>query len=322
MKASSKPTISFVIPVYNESRYISGNIGKIDKFCPVGYEVIVVDNGSTDDTVKLAINLGAIVYFEPLATIGNLRNIGAFHAKGQILVFLDADVYLTKEWQCQIEEVVRTITQEDEKLVTGSRCDVADPPSWIEKHWFQGMLKEKANYINSGHLIVSKQLFLKVGGFDETIVTGEDQDFCTRAKKNGAIIVNNSLLRVIHLGYPKDVVEFFRREKWHGLHDVGSCKLFFNSKVGLVSALYMCVLTYLCYNILNLNLFKTLVAFLTTQCVCFLTVVYKGHHEGGARSTFYKTCLYNVYFVARICALKDRFFHAVKGVVVKRWKRN
>ena len=114
------------------------------------------------------------------------------------------------------------------------------------------MDKADGNYINSGHLITSKQLFDQVGGFSEHLVTSEDVDFCQKCTASGATITPKPELPVLHLGYPDTLKDFMRRESWHGSEDFMTMDSFIKSKTAWVAAfnLFALVLTLLLIGVL------------------------------------------------------------------------
>ncbi|WP_246803955.1 glycosyltransferase family 2 protein [Desulfosarcina cetonica] len=85
------PEVSLIIPVYNEADSIGSLLLEIKERYP-GFELIVVDDGSTDDTVQVADKAGATVFSHPY-NIGNGAAVktGIRMAKGDILVFMDGD---------------------------------------------------------------------------------------------------------------------------------------------------------------------------------------------------------------------------------------
>lgn len=94
MQEEIRPEVSVILPVYNESRTLPGVLQGIFGLHP-SMEVIVVANGSTDGTRKLAEDMGATVlwYPEPLGhDVG--RSIGASYAKGNVLLFMDGDIVI------------------------------------------------------------------------------------------------------------------------------------------------------------------------------------------------------------------------------------
>ena len=87
----SSPEVSILIPAYNEAQTIGDVVTKIARFYP-DYEIIVVNDGSTDDTAAVAKAAGALVYSHP-HNIGNGAAVksGIRFASGKILVFMDGD---------------------------------------------------------------------------------------------------------------------------------------------------------------------------------------------------------------------------------------
>lgn len=92
-------SLSILIPAYNESAELPGTLARVrDAVQSVGvsdWEVIVCDNNSTDDTAALATRGGARVVFEPHNQIARARNRAASAARGEWLLFLDADTRLS-----------------------------------------------------------------------------------------------------------------------------------------------------------------------------------------------------------------------------------
>lgn len=232
--------ISFVIPALNEERNIGNTLRAIRRFMDghYRYEMIVIDHGSRDRTAEIAHAAGATVHRQQGGTIGSLRNYGARQADGKILIFLDADVELTKEWGQRFPETLRVLC-ENALLVTGSHCNAPPNGTWIERHWFRHFASERnVSHIGTGHMVVSRSTFLAVGGFDEHLETGEDYDFCRRVAQSGGTIINDPDLEVIHHEFPKNLVQFVQREAWHGRGDLRSWKDFRRSKVALGAALF------------------------------------------------------------------------------------
>jgi glycosyltransferase involved in cell wall biosynthesis len=223
-------TLSFVIPARNEARFIAQTIDSIRRLAPAGHEIVLVDNGSTDDTVAIARSLGATILHGD-GSIGALRNLGATHAHGEVLVFLDADVTLTPAWQAQLERALAPLLA-GEPVVTGSHVLPTDAPNLLERYWFRALASDpRSTHVGSAHLIVAAAVFARIGGFDPALTTGEDYEFCTRAKAKGCTVVNDPTLPAIHHGFPSRLVPFMRREAWHGLGDLSSWAAFAGSRV-------------------------------------------------------------------------------------------
>jgi len=239
MVTNGKPKqVTFIIPAYNEAKLLPRTLEAVQQHAAdLSYEIIVVDNGSTDSTLMIARKFGATVLCDKSRKIGGLRNLGAAHASGDVLVFIDADVLLTKEWAEEFGSLVVDLDSTG-RVLTGSRCDVSETPSWLEKYWFKPMTEELGGYINSGHMIAGRKAFADLGGFDDSLATGEDWEICSRAKKSGFLVTKNPKLRVIHEGYPKDLRIFALREIWHGLQDFQNMQSVLASKVALAATVY------------------------------------------------------------------------------------
>ncbi|PHQ26353.1 hypothetical protein CLH62_01780 [Marinobacter guineae] len=234
--------VSFIIPTLNEEHEITHTLNAIrESVAHISHEIIVVDNGSDDQTTEMAKEIADLVIVEPTKTVGGLRNVGASYAKGRILVFNDADVRLTKQWAQKFSSCMVQYLEESD--VVGGALAVPESPYLIHKYWFKPLLRNKeskvVNYVGTGNMIVRKDLFLECKGFDERLETGEDYDFCVRMKKNGARILYDSDLEAIHIGYPHDLKSFVRREFWHGKGDFQSLSNLFTSKTALFSLLFV-----------------------------------------------------------------------------------
>lgn len=227
--------ISFIIPALNEERNIVHAIDSISEAMgDNGFEIIVADNGSVDRTCELASEHGAKVVTDRSATIAGLRNLGVDHSRGAVLVFIDADVRLATDWHGKFVEAARH-WPENRRVVTGSTCLVPDSASFIEKHWFHRLQNADTAYINSGHMITTRELFNAISGFDDQLKTAEDYDFCQRARALGGTVVKASDIRAFHHGYPTGIGAFIIREAWHGRDDVASWKKFLASKTALAA---------------------------------------------------------------------------------------
>lgn len=222
------PSISVIIPARNEERFIGACLEAVlaQDYPRALMEIIVVDNGSTDNTAAIARKMGARVCNLPAIQVGALRNRGAQIATGDILAFLDADCLPPPRWLKGAAEALRAAA-----CVTGDSYDIPTTPHWIERAWFaqEPSGRRQATLIPAGDMILPRAAFLALGGFDEALVAGEDAEFCLRARKVLPIIADDRT-RVVHLGNPKSLRKFMARETWHGMGALGSLELDWKDK--------------------------------------------------------------------------------------------
>jgi glycosyltransferase involved in cell wall biosynthesis len=296
--------VSFVIPAYNEENSLSRVIQSVHRHAEAlpSYEVIVVDHGSTDRTVETARALGADVYVHEHGTISALRNYGANRAAGEILVFLDADVLLTKAWEENIADAM-TQLRADGNVLTGSWYGIRPNASWVERFWFEPLADREVTHMNGGHLILAKDWFWRLDGFPEHLETGEDYELSMKAQRAGMRIVNNPALLVIHEGYPRTLSGFLRREVWHGRGDAASLGAVARSKVALTSLGFVALhLTLLLSALVWRSALALTLSAATIVLVCTAAafVRYRGASVLGLAVAGY---LYYWYFWARASAL-------------------
>jgi glycosyltransferase involved in cell wall biosynthesis len=209
--------VSIIIPALNAEKHLPSCLESIKalNFPEQDFEIILVDNGSTDRTREIAASYNAIIIENHTKNVSGLRNLGADKASGDILAFVDSDCIVSRNW---LFEAARYFASMDVAL-WGAPPGVPENSSWVQKTWFIVRKKEKqiqtVDWLESMNLFVRKDLFKKIGGFDETLITCEDVDFSYRAEKFGKIISDSSL-DVIHLGEARTIKEFFRKETWRG----------------------------------------------------------------------------------------------------------
>lgn len=232
--------VSFLIPALNEEVNIRSCIDAIRQFSSrnYSYEIVVGDHGSADRTADVATGLGAKVVSFRGGTIAALRNFLVSNATGWLIVFVDADVRLTADWSRAFDATAAELQRQPRQL-TGSRCLPPPSENLIIKHWFAEMPTDKHGYLGTGHIIFTRNTFDEVGGFDAALRTGEDYEFCMRARSKGCSLNINPDLRVIHHDYPLTIAAFLRRERWHGSGDFQSLSNILKSKVALITLSFL-----------------------------------------------------------------------------------
>jgi glycosyltransferase involved in cell wall biosynthesis len=227
--------ITFIIPLFNEEKTILICLEALKEQMEAGDEIIVVDNGSTDGSVAAISGLPHIKIIErPGKTIAAVRNAGATIATGEVLAFIDADCVICPGWR---QNVVKTFAGTGVGA-SGSKVEVPDDAVWIEKAWYSQKISSyrRVSYINSGNLVIRREIFEQAGGFREDLATGEDSELGWRVNMAGHPVIDNPAIRAVHLGNPKTLIEFYRKEKWHALGMMGTFRLFLLDKPLIMTA--------------------------------------------------------------------------------------
>jgi len=182
------PFVSVIIPTLNKEKYIETTLLSIKNQDYKGkYEIIVVDSNSKDMTVKIARKYADKVIVTKRRGVSVGRNIGAEVAKGEILIFVDADTTLLPN---VISKVVGHLRRKKVVgVVVPILCDNL-------KDWFISILVEVSYYTLSKlnlHPLrgccfgCKRDVFFKVGCFDEKLHLAEDIELGSRIKKIGKI---------------------------------------------------------------------------------------------------------------------------------------
>ena len=166
----TNPKFSVVIPAYNEEKYLPRCFSSLEKqtLPKEDFEIVVVDNGSTDKTAKVAKDLGAKVILEPRKGVVFARQRGAEEARGKIIAFTDADTRVPPDWL----ETIGKAFEKDDSLV----C-VVGPVSYPTRDIFvksyalvlQFLVKSlqaPGLCFNGQNFAVRKEIFDKAAGFD------------------------------------------------------------------------------------------------------------------------------------------------------------
>lgn len=308
--------ISVIIPCLNEINTIGRTISAASQeLTEAGFdfEIIVVDNGSTDGSDVVAKSNKATVAYSGAYTIAEVRNKGVKMAKGRVLVFLDADIVVQSNWGKALRVVYKQLMNDD-NMITGSPTCVPENIQPILHSWYKAIFEDKRDsHIGTGHMVVSRNAFEKIGGFDQSLVTNEDFYFCYEAKKIGFKIVLNPDMKVFHLKLPNTLIDFAKREIWHGMGDCKNWRGFLRSRVacfGVVFLLFniMMLLSLVLYG----PMFFPLLTIVILIAVGFNLVKFG---FGNIIDFFYRSFISYVYLISRGLSLpislfkKNKFYH-------------
>jgi GT2 family glycosyltransferase len=179
-------------------------------------EIIVVDNNSTDESARTALDFGAIVTHSPSTSVAELRNCGARAALGSIIAFADSDHEIDNGW---IQTAVEVLS--NPAVAATGAAYLPDPAgTWVQRQ-YDGLRvrlddREDVTWLGSGNFAVKRSAFDRIGGFSAALTACEDVDLCNRLRLAGHRIVADPALRSVHYGDPKTLKALFFGELWRG----------------------------------------------------------------------------------------------------------
>jgi GT2 family glycosyltransferase len=200
------PTITVVVPVRNGGRLLEQCLRRLQGSRHKPLECIVVDDGSTDDSAECARRFGARV----LSTSGrrgpaHARNLGARAARGDVLLFVDADVCVRRDTTAR----VRSAFARDRELdaLIGSYDDQPSAPNFASQYknllhcFVHQNARRSTSTFWSGCGAIRRPVFLAHGGFDESYDRPaiEDIELGARLRRARNKVVLDPDLRVKHL---------------------------------------------------------------------------------------------------------------------------
>jgi len=300
--------LSVVIPVRDKARFLGPCVGSILSAAREArdVEVILVENGSSDGSEHVMSEwsaLNVVTMRSQARTAGRARNEGAAAARGDVLCFLDADVVVPAPY---FDEVRRLFGA---SWVDAAGCTVELPTTmWIERVWGQLHAHRRLNLdtaLNGANLCVTRPAFDTVGGFDQSLVTGEDADLCLRLVEKGGTIVESPRLSVLHMDNPATLAAFFRKELWHGLGAFATARRDRLDKPLLLTIVYAALVVGAFTIVIARG--GSLQAWFVWACVGsavpVMAVAYRWSLAETPVGFFPAVVLYHVYFLARGLAL-------------------
>jgi GT2 family glycosyltransferase len=180
-------TLSVVISVCNGAGQLDGCLRSIAPQRTELAEVIVVDDGSTDDSGRVAVDSGCTLLALPERRgISTARNAGARRAAGDVLVFIDADTVVKPGWAAALKRAYA-----GGAVLAGGEISWPEPRTLAEWYtagssWHDAKAKNGfLPFVSGCHFTIRREVFLDLGGFDESMPLAEDLDLSLRAQLAG-----------------------------------------------------------------------------------------------------------------------------------------
>jgi O-antigen biosynthesis protein len=218
LTTSLQPIVSVIIPFYGKCDYTIRCLASIAAYPPsIPFEVIVVDDGSPDNSAEVLLRVNGIQVISNPENQGFIRscNIGAKSAIGQYLHFLNNDTEVTPGW---LDELIRTFHEFPGTGLTGSKLVYPDGSLqeaggiiWRDgTAWNFGRNQDQllpiynyareVDFCSGASIMVPKSLFEELGGFDEYYLPAycEDSDLALKIRDRGYRVIYQPLSVVVH----------------------------------------------------------------------------------------------------------------------------
>lgn len=213
--------VTFVIPVRNDARRLARCLATVRReLGSAPGRIIVVDNGSVDDSAEVARAAGARVVSAPGVPVAVARNRGvAAESAGDVLAFVDADHELLPGWYDALRGAMARAD------VSAAAAAYHGPPSPTPTQRWYAALRGRTTegpieWAGAGNLALRREVFERVGGFDEALEACEDVDLCFRIRQAGGTLWGAPGMASVHHGDPASIGHLFRGELWRGRDNI------------------------------------------------------------------------------------------------------
>lgn len=236
--------ISAIVCTHNRSNYLRKAVQSlVDQTLPKEqYEIIVVDNGSTDNTKALVESFGHLrnlrYIYEPIPGLSQARNTGWKEAEGQYVAYLDDDAIACADWLERIVTVFKTVHPRPGSV--GGKIEPiweAERPVWLSEpmEWALGVVnwKDKATFLSEkdpmlfgSNIAIPRDVLERIGGFSirlgrrgNRLLAGEEELLERNLRKQNLGIYYDPAICVRHhvLAERLEKGWFYRRFFWHGV---------------------------------------------------------------------------------------------------------
>jgi len=310
MDSPEAKMITVAVLTYNSEKTIGECLSAIrDLDYPSNrVQTIVLDNGSTDSTVEITETMQQTAHRYPDLNLGQLRNKALALADGEIVAFVDSDCIVAPDW---LLELLKWF-DEPSVAIAGNEYLLPQNASIFERNWYPRSnfgIKEN-DLIPAGNMAMSKKIVQSLGGFDESLITGEDAQILQLVRSAGFRTISDHRVKCTHLGNARNMREYFRKETWYGLGMLGTVKAGTLDKPFIVSHLYLILIIALMLGAVEClgqpgplawTVFAGSAAGLVG--IPFLSALERIYLKKRSGNLFYIALAFSVFFLARINAL-------------------
>ncbi|MBN2058813.1 MAG: glycosyltransferase [Deltaproteobacteria bacterium] len=315
LDGETHPFVSIIIPAKNEEKILPSCLDSIlsSDYPKNRFEILLIDNGSTDKTIAIAQSHGLKIIDGSSFTIGAMRNLGVKESHGDLIAFVDADVIVTKSW---LASGVRCLQSHPNAACAGSFPLVPENFGWVAESWWflqfpvNTNKEQKVEWLASMNIICRRDTFENIGGFNLNLMTAEDVDFCYRIGAGHDIFYCPAMI-AYHYGEAQSLRQLFLKERWRGNSNYEGIRYHGFVKSELPSlllpiinlTLYLTI--FLAIITLDLKIFLIAIVLLILPSIVKSTLSYKKNPNTSFHGFLKMFICYLVYSTARTVACID-----------------
>ncbi len=226
-----KPQISVIVPAYNEEKYIGKCLDSLtnqdlDKNL---YEILVIDNNSTDKTGTVALAYPVKMFLEKRKGVAYTRSLGVEKSQGQIIAFTDSDCIVPKNW---ISNFLAKFAKDPKLDAAGGVFAFYDGNKFLKT---LALKTQKFTWhLSGGNMAIRRKSLSQIGGFEPLVHAGEDVLLTLKLQKQGTFLIDqnnvvqtssrrfsDNFLKTILMYFPNDFsLKYFHRPFFSHFPDV------------------------------------------------------------------------------------------------------
>jgi GT2 family glycosyltransferase len=211
------PIVAFVVPVRDDADRLHTCLRSLQRAASANpHDVLVLDHGSRDRSGEVAREVGARVLTRHGGNVAALRNLGAAETTAPLIAFVDADNEVAAGW---LDSAIAAFA---DPTVGIAGAPYSAPPNgtWVQRTYDalrrHPAADEPTEWLGAGNMVVRRDAFEQVGGFDDRLETCEDVDLCARMAAAGWSVRAVRGMQSVHHGDPSRLSNVFWGELWRG----------------------------------------------------------------------------------------------------------
>jgi glycosyltransferase involved in cell wall biosynthesis len=207
----SKPLLSIIIPTYNEEKDIASTIKSLLAQVYKKFEIIIVDDGSNDNTIKVASSFNKVRVLEQNHKgPGAARNLGVKSSRGEILIFVDADMTFREDY---LSNLINPIIKDKRVIGTTHDNEIVENVNNIwSRCWGRVRVSPKNVQEVKIFRAIRKDKFLEFGAFDSKYGYADDQTFWFKYKIKPSVAKET----FCYHKNPESLKSVYRQSRWIG----------------------------------------------------------------------------------------------------------